>query len=77
MRLLLTGARGFTGRYIELEACRHGHSVVELESDLTECGRTHAAVLRAAPTHVLHLGALSAVTMVMNLPCIRSTFWAR
>lgn len=62
MRLLLTGGRGFTGRYVELEAQREGHVVTHLGSDLTDPAATHDAVQRAAPTHVLHLGAISAVT---------------
>jgi nucleoside-diphosphate-sugar epimerase len=62
MQLVLTGAKGFTGRYVEQEARRQGHSVVELDSDLTDQAGTRDAVVRAAPSHVLHLGAISAVT---------------
>lgn len=62
MRLLLTGAGGFTGRYVESEAQREGYTVVHLGCDLTDAAATADAVLRAAPTHAIHLGAISAVT---------------
>lgn len=62
MRLLLTGGRGFTGRYIERQAQLEGHAVTQLGCDLTDTVATREAVQRAAPTHLLHLGAISAVT---------------
>ena len=62
MRLLLTGAEGFTGRHVSQAAQAAGYSVVPLKSDLTDADAVAAEVASAAPTHVLHLAAISAVT---------------
>ncbi len=62
MRLLLTGARGFTGRYVQRAATSAGYEVHALAVDLTDAAATLDAVATIAPTHVIHLGAISAVT---------------
>ena len=62
MRLLLTGAEGFTGRHVSQAAQAAGYSVVPLKADLTDADAVAAEVASAAPTHVLHLAAISAVT---------------
>ena len=62
MRLLLTGAHGFTGRYVGEEAVAAGYEVVDLGADLTDAAATAHAVRRITPSHVIHLGAISAVT---------------
>ena len=62
MRLLLTGAEGFTGRHLTQAARAAGHKVVALQSDLTDASAVAAEVMAIAPTHVAHLAAISAVT---------------
>lgn len=62
MRLLLTGAEGFTGRHLRAVAQTAGYEVVGLKSDLTDAAAVAAEVLAIAPTHVVHLAAISAVT---------------
>lgn len=62
MRLLLTGAEGFTGRHLTQAARAAGYEVVALSSDLTDAPALAAEVMAIAPTHVAHLAAISAVT---------------
>ena len=62
MRLLLTGAGGFTGRHLTVAAQAAGYEVVGLRSDLTDATAVAAEVAAVAPTHVVHLAAISAVT---------------
>jgi len=64
---LLTGARGFTGRYMDAALRQRGYKVVGLESsgsspcDLTNAGETTRAVQAAKPHVVVHLAAVSFV----------------
>ena len=62
MRLLLTGAEGFTGRHLTVAAQAAGYEVIGLNADLTDAVAVAAEVAAAAPTHVVHLAAISAVT---------------
>ena len=62
MRLLLTGAHGFTGRHLSKAAVAAGHEVLSFDADLTDPVAVAAAVEKIEPTHVLHLAAISAVT---------------
>lgn len=62
MRLLLTGADGFTGRHLTVAAQAAGHEVAGLKADLTDTAAVTAEVAAIAPTHVAHLAAISAVT---------------
>ena len=62
MRLLLTGAEGFTGRHLMMAAQAAGYDVVALKADLTDAAAVAVEVAAAAPTHVAHLAAISAVT---------------
>jgi len=61
LKLLVTGADGFTGR----QFCRHaqaaGHEVVPLRADLTDADSVLSEVLAAAPDHVLHLAGIAFV----------------
>jgi GDP-6-deoxy-D-talose 4-dehydrogenase len=61
-RLLITGAEGFTGRYLVDAAVASGFDVIELKSDLTNAPALEQEILAANPTHVVHLAAISAVT---------------
>lgn len=62
MRLLLTGAEGFTGRHFSEAAKSTGYEVYPLTADLTDAVAVAAGVAAIAPTHVAHLAAISAVT---------------
>lgn len=61
MRILLTGADGFTGRFFMMAAVRAGHEVVPLSADLTNRGAVVAKVLEIKPDAVIHLAAISFV----------------
>jgi nucleoside-diphosphate-sugar epimerase len=65
-RVLLTGASGFTGRYVQAALREAGHEVVDAEAtgtrfDLTDPESVAAVVRTAAPDCVIHLAALSFV----------------
>jgi GDP-6-deoxy-D-talose 4-dehydrogenase len=62
MRILLTGADGFTGRHFQSKAYSLGHEVISLQADLTDADAVFSEVQTALPSHVLHLAAISAVT---------------
>jgi nucleoside-diphosphate-sugar epimerase len=65
--VLLTGAAGFTGRYLREALEARGYKVVPLQfegsspCDLTDIGATESAVRNAQPDAAVHLAALSFV----------------
>ncbi len=61
MRILLTGAHGFTGRLFAERAVAAGHTICTLESDLTQSDSVLEEVLQIAPEAVVHLAAISFV----------------
>lgn len=61
-KLLLTGARGFTGRHFTKAALQSGYEVHPLSADLTDATAVAIEVAAAAPDFVVHLAAISAVT---------------
>ncbi|WP_066254028.1 NAD-dependent epimerase/dehydratase family protein [Hydrogenophaga flava] len=62
MRILLTGASGFTGRHFQQVATGYGHEAVDLSIDLTDASAVARAVERAGPCDALvHLAAISFV----------------
>ncbi len=60
--ILLTGAQGFTGQHFHRAAQQAGWSIHALQADLTDAPAVEQEVLALAPDHVVHLGAVSAVT---------------
>lgn len=71
MRLLLTGAQGFTGRHFTHAAEAAGHDVRALRADLTDVATLAQEVQEHAPTHVVHLAAISVVTHADELAFYR------
>lgn len=62
MRILLTGASGFTGRHFQALAVDNGHEIVDLSADLTDVATVRQAVAQAGPVDALvHLAAISFV----------------
>lgn len=62
MRILLTGASGFTGRHFQAHATPAGHEVVALHANLTDATAVQQAVQAAGPVDVVvHLAAISFV----------------
>lgn len=62
MRLLITGADGFTGQHLIKLAESEGYEVCALRSNLVDAAAVAEEVAGVAPTHVCHLAAISAVT---------------
>lgn len=62
MRLLLTGADGFTGQHLTNAAKQMGYQVFALQGDLQDEALVCQQILELAPTHVVHLAAISHTT---------------
>lgn len=61
MKILLTGADGFTGRHFQVEAERAGHEIVALRADLTDPASLEAELAGSTVDAVVHLAAISFV----------------
>lgn len=61
MRVLVTGADGFTGTYLVAELRARGCEPIAFTSDITDAAAVDAVVARVRPERVIHLAAIAFV----------------
>ncbi|PXW76282.1 nucleoside-diphosphate-sugar epimerase [Blastomonas natatoria] len=61
MRVLVTGAEGFTGTYLVAELRTRGCDVIALASDITDAAAVDAEIASVRPDRVIHLAAIAFV----------------
>jgi GDP-6-deoxy-D-talose 4-dehydrogenase len=61
LKILLTGALGFTGQHLTQAALKAGHEVVACDSDLCDPAALREDISTLDFTHVVHLAAISFV----------------
>ncbi|HCG94238.1 MAG TPA: epimerase [Halieaceae bacterium] len=58
-KVLVTGAEGFTGRYLQRELSKHGYECIGLKSDLLNKDAVLSEVVTVSPNYVIHLASIS------------------
>jgi nucleoside-diphosphate-sugar epimerase len=61
MRVLVTGARGFTGRYLCAALCERGHEVLPIAADITDRDMVLVNLAKVKPDSIIHLAAIAFV----------------
>lgn len=61
MLTLVTGVEGFTGCFVKAELEANGHTVVGLESDLTDAKAVADEIIKVQPEAVVHLAGIAFV----------------
>ena len=61
MKILVTGATGFTGKHFLSIARAAGHEVVPLKANLTDAAAVESEILGVCPSAVVHLAGISFV----------------
>lgn len=63
MRVGVTGAQGFTGRFLLAELGRRGHDPLSIASDVTDAAALASEIAALQPEAVIHLAAVAFVNM--------------
>jgi nucleoside-diphosphate-sugar epimerase len=66
LKILVTGAKGFTGQHFSKLATGAGHEVVPLQSNLNEIDALDTEILKVAPDYVIHFAGISFVASKDN-----------
>ena len=61
MKLLITGANGFTGQHLVARARARGDDIIELQADLTDKEAVQREISASVPDGVIHLAGISFV----------------
>jgi GDP-6-deoxy-D-talose 4-dehydrogenase len=61
MRVLVSGSKGFTGRYMKSELENCDHEVIDLKSDLMDMVALSAEIKQSKPEAVVHLAGIAFV----------------
>ena len=59
--LLISGARGFTGKYLASAAANQGYTIHALQSDITQPDDLEQEIIRVEPDYIAHLAGISFV----------------
>lgn len=66
MKILITGARGFTGQHFSKLASKAGHVVAPLQSDINDIPTLEAEIADISPELVIHFAGISFVASKDN-----------